>query len=216
MRHGDEGEKERCTGGTQGFEVVCWSATAVGSGRQDGERQGAEEAQARWLEQEQQEWARLSATRDRHLADGEQPSHACSATKNSAEERLTVAWHTLPTPLLFELADVPYPLLAQASGADVSALVEKNLKNKRAAQLRRVHERRQGDSEAVGPSRESEEDLVKLLNALLDWCRSELFPFLAEVDSRMVHTDAVARASFLYRALIHPLREISRQSRAGV
>lgn len=63
----------------------------------------------------------------------------------------------------------------------------------------------------MGPSRESEEDLVKLLNALLDWCRSELFPFLAEVDSRMVHTDAVARASFLYRALIHPLREISRQ-----
>jgi hypothetical protein len=32
----------------------------------------------------------------------------------------------------------------------------------------------------------------------------------------MVHTDAVARASFLYQALIHPLREISRQSRAGV
>jgi hypothetical protein len=173
----------------------------------------AEEEQIqRWLDREQQEWARLRAGRDQHLVDGEQPSQACSAAKESADERLAVRWHSLPTPYLFELADVPYTLLAQASSADTIALVERNLKKKR-VQLRRNQERRGGGggTAPAPPQEESEEEAVKVINALLDWCRGELFPFLAEVDARMAGADPVARASFLYQTLIHPLREISRQ-----
>ncbi len=176
----------------------------------------AEEEQVQcWLEWEQQEWARLHAGRDQHLVDGEQPSQACRAAKESAEERLAVRWHSLPTPYLFELADVPYTLLAQASGANIVALVERNLKKKR-VQLRWNQERRGGGGgTAPAPPQESEEEVVKVINALLDWCRGELFPFLSEVDVRMAGADPVARASFLYQTLIHPLHEISRQKVAS-
>ncbi len=92
----------------------------------------AEEEQIQhWLDREQQEWARLRAGRHQHLVDGEQPSQACSAAKELADERLAVRWHSLPTPYLFELANVPYMLLAQVSSADTIALVERNLKKKR-------------------------------------------------------------------------------------
>lgn len=150
--------------------------------------------------------------RDYALAEISTWLTACSAAKESADERLAVRWHSLPTPYLFELADVPYALLAQASGADTIALVERNLKKKR-VQLRRNQERRGGGggTAPAPPQEESEEEAVKVINALLDWCRGELFPFLAEVDARMAGADPVARASFLYQTVINPLREISRQ-----
>jgi hypothetical protein len=176
-----------------------------------------EEQVQSWLEWEQQEWARLRTGREQHLVDGKQPSQACSAAKELAEERLAVRWHSLPTLYLFELADVPYALLAQASGAETIALVERNLKKKR-VQLRRNQERRGGSGGWMAPAppqEESEEEAVKVINALLDWCRGELFPFLVEVDARMRGADPIARASFLYQTLIHPLREISRQKKVS-
>ncbi len=127
VRHSD---RACCTGGTQGFEVVCRSATAVGSGRQDGERQGAEEAQA-------QQESRSSRSGRGYLPPETGIWPMASSPPTPAPQQSTRrreahwAWHTLPTPLLFELADMPYPLLAQVSGADVSTLVEKELKCKR-------------------------------------------------------------------------------------
>jgi hypothetical protein len=64
-----------------------------------------------WLEQEQEEYARLRASRDQHLVDGEQPSQAQNLAKELPEERLAIKWHLLPTPFLFELADVPFEFL---------------------------------------------------------------------------------------------------------
>ena len=55
---------------------------------------------------------------------------------------------------------------------------------------------------APAPLQESEEEVVKVINALLNWCRGELFLFLVEVDVRMAGADPVARASFLYQTLI--------------
>jgi hypothetical protein len=208
----ENGNSERGTGGRQASSRAVARPSTAPEVRREHDTPPAEEEQVqRWLEWEQQEWARLRAGRDQHLVDGEQPSQACSAAKESAEERLAVRWHSLPTPYLFELADVPYTLLAQASGAETIALVERNLKKKR-VQLRRNQERRGGGGGTAPASpQESEEEAVKVINALLDWCRGELFPFLVEVDARMAGADPVARASFCYQTLIHPLREISRQ-----
>jgi hypothetical protein len=61
------------------------------------------------------------------------------------------------------------------------------------------------------PEEVSEDEAVKDISALLDWCRGELFPFLAEVDERMAGADPEARATFLYHAVILPMREIGRQ-----
>jgi hypothetical protein len=172
-----------------------------------------EEQEQCWLEQERQEWARLRACSDRHLVDGEQLSQACSAAKESAEERLAIRWDSLPTPHLFKLADVPCTLLARASGADVAALMERNLKRRRAILQRNHKHRGGGGGGGITPAPQqggSEEEAVKVINALLDWCRGELFPFLAEVDVRMAEADLVARATFLYRAVLHPLCEIAR------
>ena len=51
------------------------------------------------------------------------------------------------------------------------------------------------------------EEAVKVINAQLDWCSGELFPFLVEVQAGRAGADPVARVSFLYQTLILPLRE---------
>jgi hypothetical protein len=209
VRENGNSDTERGTGGQQASSrAVARPSTAPEVRRERDDRPPAEED---WLKQDQQEWARLRAGRDQHLVDGEQPSQACSAAKESAEERLAVRWHSLPTPYLFELADVPYTFLAEASSAETIALVERNLKKKR-VHLRQHQERRVGSGgTASAPPQESEEEEVKVINALLDWCRGELFPFLVEVDARLAGADPVARASFLYHTVIHRLHEISQQ-----
>jgi hypothetical protein len=161
----------------------------------------AEEQMQRWLESEQQEWARLHAGKDQHLV-GEQPSQA----KESAEERLAIRWHLLPTPYLFEIANIPHVRLAQSSSAEIIALMEQNLKKKR-IELQRNQER-QGQGGA--PPQESELETIQVVNALLDWCRSELFPFLIEVDAR-IGANNVARVPFLYEALLLPLYKFIQQ-----
>jgi hypothetical protein len=118
--------------------------------------------------------------------------------KRTTDERLNLAWHRLPTPLVFELAEVPYTLLVSASSAEMSTLVKKNLKRKR-ARLQRTLERCQANN-----TEGSEADQLKEINALLDWCCGELFPFLAEVDL-MGHADATERAVYLYQHLLLPL-----------
>jgi hypothetical protein len=164
-----------------------------------------EDEDGTWLEREQREWARIRTATDKHLlSDGydAQPSQACGMEKRTTEERLDLAWHRLPTPLVFELAEVPYTLLVSASGAEMSALVEKNLKRKR-ARLQRTLERR---CQANNNTEEgSEAEQLKEINALLDWCCGELFPFLAEVDL-MGHADATERAVYLYQHLLIPLK----------
>jgi hypothetical protein len=54
-------------------------------------------------------------------------------------------------------------------------------------------------SPAQSQEESEEEEAAKVINALLDWCRDELFPFLVEVDARMVGADPVARTPFLYQ-----------------
>ncbi len=56
-------------------------------------------------------------------------------------------------------------------------------------------------SPAQSQEESEEEEAVKVINALLDWCRDELFPFLVDVDARMAGADPVARAPFLYQRL---------------
>jgi hypothetical protein len=51
--------------------------------------------------------------------------------KQTTDKRLNLAWHRLLTPFIFELAEVPYTVLASASGAKMSTLMEKNLRKKR-------------------------------------------------------------------------------------
>ncbi|ELR18367.1 uncharacterized protein ACA1_136780 [Acanthamoeba castellanii str. Neff] len=150
---------------------------------QDEEKRRAEDNDRTRLDQEQQEWARIRAMTDKHLSNGEQPSPACNMEKRTTDERLNLAWHRLPTPFVFELAEVPYTVLASASGAEMSTLVEKNLKRKR-VHLQRAIERQgnDGSSTAVESSCGSQVDQLQVINALLDWCCGELFPFLAEVD----------------------------------
>ncbi len=208
MRDSGKSDTERGTGGQQASSrAVARPSTAPEVRR--GEHDDRPPAEEDWLEQDRQEWARLRAGRDQHLVDGEQQSQACSAAKESAEERLAVRWDSLPTPYLFQLADVPCNFLAQASSAETIALVERNLKKKR-VQLQQRQERRVGSGPSA-PPQESEEEEVKVINALLDWCRGELFPFLVEVDARLAGADPVARASFLYQTVIHRLHEISQQ-----
>ncbi|ELR20391.1 uncharacterized protein ACA1_338910 [Acanthamoeba castellanii str. Neff] len=158
---------------------------------QDEEKRRAEDDDRTRLDQEQQEWARIRAMTDKHLSNGEQPSPASNMEKRTTDERLNLAWHRLPTPFVFELAEVPYTVLASASGAEMSTLVEKNLKRKR-VHLQRAIERQgnDGSSTAVESSCGSQ-----VINALLDWCRAELFPFLAEVDLMAHAADAMGRAS---------------------
>jgi hypothetical protein len=49
-------------------------------------------------------------------------------------------------------------------------------------------------------------DQLQVINALLDWCRAELFPFLTEVDLMAHAADAMGRASYLYQHLLLPLQ----------
>jgi hypothetical protein len=173
---------------------------------QDEEKRRAEDDDQTRLDQEQQEWARIRAMTDKHLSNGEQPFPACNMEKRTTDERLNLAWHRLPTPFVFELAEVPYTVLASASGAEMSTLVEKNLKRKR-VHLQRAIERQgnDGSSTAVESSCGSQVDQLQVINALLDWCRAELFPFLAEVDLMAHAADAMGRASYLYQHLLLPL-----------
>jgi len=209
LEHGDS-DGELGTGGRQASSPPVERPSTAPEFRRESDTGGPGEEEL-WLERERQEWARLRASSDKHLADGEQQSQACSAAKQSGEERLAVGWHSLPTPYLFEMADVPYTFLAQMSGAETIDLVERNLKKKR-VQLQRNQERRGGGG-GTTPG-ESGEEAIKVINALLDWCRCELFPFLVEVDARMTGADPMTRAYFLYQTLIHPLREISLQKTA--
>ncbi len=95
---------KRKTGGQQASShAVACPSTAPEVWREH----DAPPEEGRWLEREQQEWARLRAGGGQHLVDGEQPSQACSTAKKSAEEQLAVIWHLLPTPYLLELADMP-------------------------------------------------------------------------------------------------------------
>lgn len=58
--------------------------------------------------------ARLRAISDRHLVSmAEQPSQAALVPRGFTPN--VVAWHMLPMPLIFELADAPYSALAQVS-----------------------------------------------------------------------------------------------------
>jgi hypothetical protein len=173
---------------------------------QDEEKRRAEDDDWTRLDQEQQEWARIRAMTDKHLSNGEQPSPASNMEKRTTDEQLNLAWHRLPTPFIFKLAKVPYTVLALASGAEMSTLVEKNLKRKR-VHLQRAIKRQgnDGSSTAVESSCGSQVDQLQVINALLNWCRAELFPFLAEVDLMAHAADAMGRASYLYQHLLLPL-----------
>ncbi|ELR23719.1 uncharacterized protein ACA1_073640, partial [Acanthamoeba castellanii str. Neff] len=177
----------------------------AGHPQRDEKKRRVEDEDRTWLDQEQQEWARIRTLTDKHLSNGEQPPQTCNKEKRTTDERLNLAWHRLPTPFIFKLAEVPYTTLASASGANMTALVEKNLQRKR-IQLQRTVER-QGDdgSSTEAKSGSSQVDQLKVVNALLNWCHSDLFPFLTKVDL-MTHTaDSMGRASYLYQHLLLPL-----------
>ncbi len=81
-----------------------------------------------------------------------------------------------------------------------------------ASKRNRLHYSLEHQSRAESSSElRTKEQELKIVNALVDWCRDELRPFLDELD-KMEHPDEEARATFLHQNVISPLFELQKCS----
>jgi hypothetical protein len=111
-----------------------------------------------------------------------------------------VDFETLPRLGRYFLAnDLPPHLCGWLTGPELHTIIERSLK-KQSIRLSLALRRQ------LEPSPEDKEKL-KQTNALLDWCHSELFPFLYELDSTVPLGDQPARSQFLQDYFSTPFKE---------